>query len=447
VKFCLELNDRDRTLLHEGGIIDRVMQAGPVPNVVPLIDANLVGEAPWLMYEYVAGGDLVSLVAAWREMPPSERHKRAFTGLKQVVNAVAHFHKLGVVHRDLKPANVLVSGTSAPDSRSPVPELKVADFGIGGVSASHELALDLRMTSTGARLATVGRGAFTPIYASPQQKRGNSPDPRDDVFALGIIGFQLLVGDVTAERPGGKGWRRELQSQGVNPALLDLLESCWDDTATERPANAGELLARLDRETPPPPTVPPFPPLRVDPPATAKPEVKPPKRSQTEPAPEKEPARGMAMTTLASIVVILMLVVGGAITYWALREEGETKSATAMKTPDGKGKGSESSEWSIAGSWNPTDMKLGVQHDNVYRFMSDGSATNAIPGLKAPLSGQYRLTADTLEITWDGEPTTTYDIRTKDAVMLVLGERPSKTNPNPALAVTWKRADKSGSGK
>jgi len=275
---------------------------------------------------------------------------------------------------------------------------------------------------------------------------------------------------VTAERPGGKGWRRELQSQGVNPALLDLLESCWDDTSTERPANAGELLARLDRETPPPPTVPPFPPLRVDPPATAKPEVKPPKRSQTEPAPEKEPARGMLMTILATladivpgggivsgnkmaiilarvVVVILMLVVGGAITYWAWREEGAKKSATAMKTPDGKGKGSESSEWSIAGSWNPTDMKLGVQHDNVYRFMSDGSATNAIPGLKAPLSGQYRLTADTLEITWDGEPTTTYDIRTKDAVMLVLGERPSKTNPNPALAVTWKRADKSGSGK
>ena len=460
VKFCLELNDRDRTLLHEGGIIDRVMQAGPVPNVVPLIDANLVGEAPWLMYEYVAGGDLVSLVAAWREMPPSERHKRAFTGLKQVVNAVAHFHKLGVVHRDLKPANVLVSGTSAPDSRSPVPELKVADFGIGGVSASHELALDLRMTSTGARLATVGRGAFTPIYASPQQKRGNSPDPRDDVFALGIIGFQLLVGDVTAERPGGKGWRRELQSQGVNPALLDLLESCWDDTATERPANAGEVLARLDRETPRPPTAPPFPPLDpltraptiTKPPAppksfpSASTGVDPKSTTNVEKLPKSGPDHplsryaGIALVVCGGLIALGFLIF---LTYLFHNAFGVGES-WAVKAPVEK---TRSAAWSIVGSWYPPEGMEGGLIIGSYRFAADGSVSHTKPGLKVSINGRYRLTADTLEITWDGEPTTTYDIRTKDAVMLVLGERPSKTNPNPALAVTWKRADKSGSGK
>jgi serine/threonine protein kinase len=108
VKFCLELTDKDRRLLHEGGLIDRVMRAGPVPNVVPLVDANLAGEAPWLMYEYVAGGDLVSLVASSRDLEPAKRHTLAVAGLKQIAGAVAHFHRLGVVHRDLKPANVLV---------------------------------------------------------------------------------------------------------------------------------------------------------------------------------------------------------------------------------------------------------------------------------------------------------------------------------------------------
>ena len=248
VKFCLDLTDRDRTLLHEGGLVDRVMGARDTPHIVKLIDAELTGDAPWLMYEYVPGGDLVARAAGWRVLPAADRHARARDALQQIATAVAHFHKLGVVHRDLKPANVLVEPDA--DDRSPA-TLKVADFGIGGVLSAHELSAVTRAPSTGARLATAARGAFTPLYASPQQKKGLPPDPRDDVFALGVIGYQLLVGDVTAERPGGKGWKRDLQTQGVSSGLLDLLEACWDDDPLERPADAGALLTRL-RTTPPP---------------------------------------------------------------------------------------------------------------------------------------------------------------------------------------------------
>ena len=337
VKFCLELTDKDRTLLHEGGLIDRVMRAGPVPNVVPLIDANLTGEAPWLMYEYVAGGDLVSLVASSRELPLDKRHALAVAGLKQITRAVAHFHRLGVVHRDLKPANVLVSGDRgqgtgdrkatargselSPGSCPLSPELKVADFGIGGISASHELALDQRMTSSGARMATVARGAFTPIYASPQQKRGNPPDPRDDVFALGVIGYQMLAADVTAERPGGKGWRRELQARGVKPELLDVLESCWDDSAAERPADAGELLARLERvggKPTPPPVPPPKPPVSDSLPIA------------------KELNESPSMRRGLFLLVLVFLLVGASISFWTLREEGGGAPATPSAEVSGR---------------------------------------------------------------------------------------------------------------
>ncbi|MBA4066296.1 MAG: hypothetical protein C0501_21785 [Isosphaera sp.] len=307
VKFCLELTDRDRTLLHEGGLIDRVMRAGPVPNVVPLIDANLAGDAPWLMYEYVPGGDLVSLAAGWRDLAPADRHARAVTALRQVAGAVAHFHRLGVVHRDLKPANVLVSPAGSGF------ELKVADFGIGGVSAAHDLAEDRRATSTGARLATVARGAFTPIYASPQQKRGDAPDPRDDVYALGVIGYQLLAGDVAAERPGGKGWRRDLLARGVSPELLDLLEACWDDAAAERPAGAGELLARLDR-------------VGGAAPATPRGE------ERREPTPETPlPSRKTPWAALIFGVAALVLLTGGVITFFVLREDGRTLATAPAK--------------------------------------------------------------------------------------------------------------------
>jgi serine/threonine protein kinase len=76
--------------------------------------------------------------------------------------AVAHFHKLGVVHRDLKPANVLASRDAGRVT------LKVADFGIGGFAAKRELEKGAGEHSTGGRLATIARGAYTPAYASPQ---------------------------------------------------------------------------------------------------------------------------------------------------------------------------------------------------------------------------------------------------------------------------------------
>jgi hypothetical protein len=379
VKFCLELTDRDRTLLHEGGLIDRVMRAGPVPNVVPLVDANLTGDAPWLMYEYVAGGDLVGLVASWRDLPADARQKRAVAALKQIAGAVAHFHRLGVVHRDLKPANILVAPGGAGS-----PELKVADFGIGGISAAHELEADRRATSTGTRLATVGRGAYTPLYAAPQQKKGNAPEPRDDVFALGVIGYQMLAGDVTAERPGGKGWRRELQSQGVQTALLDLLESCWDDSPEERPADAGELLARLERiDGKVPPPVPAVPAPRVAPPPV-------PAAPAAAPAPHPHASWRKPVVWL----VALALVVGGIITVWALQEEGGQTSGPPVLPSQILG------EWNVLGAGGLKDSST------VWHFMTS-TVIVRVNG-KTLQEGSYTLRDSKLVVQWSADGPMTY---------------------------------------
>jgi serine/threonine protein kinase len=409
VKFCLELNDRDRTLLHEGGLIDRVMRAGPVPNVVPLIDANLTGEAPWLMYEYVPGGDLVSLVAGWRKLAAVERQTYALGALRQIASAVAHFHRLGVVHRDLKPANVLVEPASS--DREPT-ILKVADFGIGGVSASHELALELRVTSSGTRQATVARGAFTPIYASPQQKRGNAADPRDDVFALGVIGYQLLLADVTAERPGGKGWRRAMQAEGMQAELLDVLESCWDDSPSERPSDAGELLDRLPREHRPVPVAPamPLPPGHTGQ-VRSLDEAEEPRGSRlplktSPPVPDTEPPKvagpWSAVLALAGLVLLAVLIVGGIIAVWAVSGGGDTHPTMAVSK--------EAPSW-IVGNWNPRDdtkPKPGVKPDIVYTFTSDWKVTWTASG-KLVANGRFQLPSpEVLTIDWSGK-TEKYD--------------------------------------
>ena len=109
VKFCKTLKDRDRDLLHEGAVITRLISQGNHPNVVPLLDADLDGEVPWLMFEYVEGFDLADMIRHWTKLPATERQQKAVTALQVLAKAVGRFHRLkpAIIHRDLKPANIL----------------------------------------------------------------------------------------------------------------------------------------------------------------------------------------------------------------------------------------------------------------------------------------------------------------------------------------------------
>jgi serine/threonine protein kinase len=244
VKFCLDPAARDRLLRHEGEVIKRVMQASQSSDrkghgIVPLLDAHLEGLTPWLAYEYVDGGDLAGLVRPWAASDPAIRAKNALRTLQTLAGVVGRLHRFPepILHRDLKPANVLVQKTEQGF------RLRITDFGISHVAA----ACSLRQASVSTPSMSLGetfRGAHTPIYASPQQKRCMKPDPRDDVHALGIIGWQMLLGDLSAERPAGK-WRKRVADCKLSEATLDLLESCWDDEPSERPRDAMELVERL----------------------------------------------------------------------------------------------------------------------------------------------------------------------------------------------------------
>jgi hypothetical protein len=87
------------------------------------------------------------------------------------------------------------------------------------------------------------RGSYTPLYASPQQARGAAPDPRDDVHALGVIGFQMLTGKLS-EAPSPR-FERELRARGVSEPLIELIGDCVDGDPTARPKDAAELAERL----------------------------------------------------------------------------------------------------------------------------------------------------------------------------------------------------------
>jgi serine/threonine protein kinase len=240
LKFCLDKAAAE-SLRHEASVLDRVMHHGSHRGIVPLLQTYLGAATPCLEYELVEGGDLSGLIQemASRSSPP----RIACNLILNLSRTVAFFHRLSppLVHRDLKPANILVQR-----QKDGAFLLRLADFGIGGAATRHLIREQATRPSAGQTLPTVLRGAHTPLYASRQQKKGNPPDPRDDVHALGVIWYQALCGNITLERPSGKGWRKTLLARGMTESLLELLQRCMDDDAEERPANAQALVKELE---------------------------------------------------------------------------------------------------------------------------------------------------------------------------------------------------------
>jgi serine/threonine-protein kinase len=147
----------------------RILAGLDHPNIARLVDGGETADGkPYLAMEYVDGQPLCAHCDAQR-LPVAER-LRLFLA---VCAAVAHAHRSLVVHRDLKPSNVLVSGDG---------EVKLLDFGIARL-----LENDAPATGSAMRL-------FTPEYAAPEQVRGDPLTTSVDVYALGVMLFELLTG-------------------------------------------------------------------------------------------------------------------------------------------------------------------------------------------------------------------------------------------------------------
>jgi serine/threonine protein kinase len=243
VKFCTDPHARHRLVTHEKNVVLRVMKyAGNHPNIVPLLDCNLDGQLPWLMYEFVEGGTLAGLIEQWREFPLPKRLGRAVRTLHAIAGALATCHRFDppLVHRDMKPQNVLMADGKVP---------RITDFGIGSVvlRSNEETAAD--SAAFAARLPTAMHTAGTRIYAPPEQMFGSPPNPRDDVYALGVIAYQMLVGDLKAV-PGADA-ALELRDLKVPGELAALVVRSVALNADRRPVDAGEwesTLAALIRQ-------------------------------------------------------------------------------------------------------------------------------------------------------------------------------------------------------
>ncbi len=144
-----------------------------------------------------------------------------------------------IVHRDLKPANILVKRTANGEIA-----YKITDFGIGGIASSRAIQASRKATSPSQFLTTAVRGSGSYLYASPEQFEGKDPDPRDDVYALGVIWYQMMTGNLNRGPSVGQGWRRRFLDQGLSAGLLELLGACFEEQE-DRPADAAVLAEKL----------------------------------------------------------------------------------------------------------------------------------------------------------------------------------------------------------
>ncbi|MCE9565090.1 MAG: serine/threonine protein kinase [Planctomycetes bacterium] len=254
VKFCIDPRARE-LLRHEAkhvAQVSRLAREQKHPHVVPLLEAELDSDFPWLAYELITDGDLTGLMLGWQSKPIEERVKVATAAIKTLAETTGHFHTLTdsrgaaspVVHRDLKPGNILVQKRG-----NGKPKLMITDFGISDIVARVHTQTPTKPTAVHVS-ELLPPGTCSVVYARLQQQRGDPSDPRDDVHALGVIGYQMLTGRLDVAPP--PRFDRELRDIGVPGELIDLLGDCIDHNETRQPANGLVLSKRFPLKAIPP---------------------------------------------------------------------------------------------------------------------------------------------------------------------------------------------------
>jgi serine/threonine protein kinase len=240
-----------RNLQREGSAIHGLVH----PNIVRAIGFDPYAETPYLAMEYVPGSSLRPLVSRRAVTIPD-----SIAIMRQVLAGLSYAHANNIIHRDIKPENILVHEKAFADGYDVSGLIKVTDFGMGkaATASSGSIAYSASLNDDAGREI-----AGSLDYMSPEQRAGGKVDARTDLYACGVVLYELLTG----EKPAGTELPSDLNKSV--PRYLDEVFRRSYSRLEKRYASADEFAAALGKgQASPPPLAPslklaPPPPLRA----------------------------------------------------------------------------------------------------------------------------------------------------------------------------------------
>ena len=209
-----------------------VMKTLDHPTILKGLGSGKYNRIPYLVTEFVDGQSMRDLIENSAPLPP----EKAVALIRKVADGMSYCHKNSVVHRDLKPENILITKDDRP---------VIMDFGLALTKGSH------RVTYSNLS-ATMG----TPDYMAPEQIEGQRGDQRTDVYALGTILYELLVGQtpftgdssmaVMAQHLNGSARRLDHVDPAISPQLAAIVARCLARNPDDRFVGMDAFVAALD---------------------------------------------------------------------------------------------------------------------------------------------------------------------------------------------------------
>jgi serine/threonine-protein kinase len=235
-----------RNLQREGVAIHGLVH----PNIVRAMGFDPYAELPYLTMEYVPGTSLRPLI-----QNKSLTIANVLSVMRQVLAGLKYAHEQKVIHRDIKPENVLVHERAARDGYDVEGVVKITDFGLGKAAnnAAGSIAYSASMNSPAGKDI-----AGTLDYMAPEQRQGADPDARVDLYACGVMFYEMLTG----ERPAGTDLPSDL-NRAVPKDLDEIFRRSYA-RLDKRYASADEFLTALQKAAKPatavsiPPPIPRF---------------------------------------------------------------------------------------------------------------------------------------------------------------------------------------------
>jgi serine/threonine-protein kinase len=346
------------------------------PNVVDVFDVGRLEDGRFfLVMELLEGRDLSELIAEEAPLPPV----RGIALALQICRALNAAHKSGVIHRDLKPENIFLHRTSDGDEI-----VKIVDFGIAQLRVPENAPTEERQR----KLTTEGTIVGTPEYMAPEQARGEAMDHRVDIYAVGIILYEMFTGhppftgtamlqillQQMSEQPPPMA--KVNPSLAIAPELEQVIMRALAKRPEERFTSMSDFAAAIARaptalsQYPTPltkvrpkqpsqpelPTSPAAPPssARTGPPSSARDRIRTAEAAVVHPARRQEGAGSPWVTALAVLTVVLFFALA-----WALFRNNGAGTASLAAAPASPAVTSSSVTTTFPPSGKPPEEKTG----------------------------------------------------------------------------------------